>query len=341
VANSEHALLRNIFISISKGYSVANLNGKKVKIKHFDTEDQAEVDELYANFYDSAILSGLPTEKDRLITLEKQNFWTKKDEDKVYAIETFLGQLNKTLSRISIPSQRDALEKQIREENEKLKKLKDEKFSFIGQTAEIHANKKLNDCFIRHAIRKYDDLNQKYYTDEDFDNLEDYEVNGMVVAFNETVGKITSNVIKKITLQPFFQNYFYLTDSISDFWGKKILDLTIFQSEISYWGRYFKSIIQNSESKIPDEIVQNPDELVRFMNLTSEAQKSLVNTKGELGASSNPNMTAEDYKRMGIKTENPESVWVRKKHKETGKTSLTGREQAELRQNGSIKKWDV
>lgn len=341
MANLEHNFLRNIFLSISKGYSVATLNGKLVKVKHFDTEDQAEIDELYTNFYNDAIASGLPTEKERLAALEKQKFWTKIDEDKIYEVETFLAQLNKTLAKINIPSQRDALEKQIQEENEKLNKLKKEKSDFIGQTAEINANKKLNEYFIRNAIRKYENLNEKYYTDEEFDDLEDKDINEMIICFNETVGKINQNTIKKITLQPFFQNFFYLTDSISEFWGKRILDLTIFQSEISYWGRHFKAIIQNSENKIPDEIMQNPDELMRFMNLTSEAQKNLSNAKGEFGASSNPNMTQKDYEKMGIKVENPESIWVRKKHKETGRTSLTNKEQAELRQTGSIKQWDL
>lgn len=340
MANVEHSFLRSIFLSISKGYSVATLNGELVKIKHFDIEDQSQVDDLYNGFLEDAISRGLPTEQKRLESLEKQNFWTKFDEDKIFNMESFLNQLNKTLSKINVPSQKDALEAQIQQENEKLIKIKNEKANFIGHTAEIYANKKLNDCFIRHSIRKYNNLQEKYYNDEQFDDLENSDINEMVKTFNESVGKINSNVIKKITLQPFFQNYFYLTDSISDFWGKRVIDLTVFQSEVSYWGKHFKNIIQNSESKIPDEIIQNPDELIKFMNLTREAQKTFENTKGEFGASSNPNMTLDDYQKMGIKVENPESIWVRKKFQETGEKSLTGREQAELRSTGSIKQWD-
>lgn len=341
MANNEQSFLRSIFLEIIKGYSCAKINNDYVKIKHFDLEDQSKIDDLYQGFLEEGLRRGLPSEKKRLESLNHQGYWTKNDEDKIFNIQSFLSRLEQTLSKANLPSQRDALQSQIDDEKNKLNKLKLEKANFIGKTAEVFANKKLNESFIHFAVRKNDEINTLYYSDDEFQDLEDAEIDKIISIFNESVGRINGNVIKKITLQPFFQNYFYLTDSISEFWGKSILELTSFQSELSFWGRHFRQIIQNSETKIPDEILRNPDELVKFMNLNAEAQKSLANTKGELGASSNPNMTPEDYKKMGIKVENPESVWVRKKFAETGIKSLTGREQAELRQNGSIKKWDV
>lgn len=332
MSNVSESYLRGIFIDITKGYSVGKYGKDEVKIKHLNLEDQSKIDIFRDEYYNYAVKLGIPTEKERLEVLAKQGFWTKFDEDKIFAAENFVKRLRQTLEKTNLPSQRAALEDSIRVEEEKMKKLRDEKIQFIGKTAEVYAEKKLNEHFIYFSIRKYKDIDKNYYSFDDFNELEDDEIAEMINCFVSACGKINSNSIRRIALQPFFQSYFYLTDSISDFWGKKILDLTIFQSDLSYWGNHFRQIIKNSENKIPQDILTDPDELIKFFNLSSEAQKTMSNAKGELGSSSNPNMKQEDYEKMGIKVENPESIWARKLGR-----SLTGREVAEIRSTGTLK----
>jgi hypothetical protein len=334
------SLLRGMFIDISKGFSVGKFDGKEIKIKHLNLEDQAKIDTFRQEYYDYAVKRGIPKEEDRLRVLDKQGFWTKTDEDKIFYSKDFITRLNATLNKIAVPSQRKALEDQIRDEQKKLNDLQEEKYGFVGKTAEIYANKRLNEYFIFYSMRK-GDLNEMLFDEGDFDELEEYQLNELTHCFNTSVGNIDGLAIKKIALQPFFQNLFYLTDSIQEFWGKRILDLTIFQSDLSYWGKTFKNMINNSENRIPAEILSDPEKLISFMNLNNEAQKNLTNTQGELGAVSQVGATNEDYEKMGMKVDNSQAVWARKKLKETGKGSLTGREMAELRQTGGIKKWDA
>lgn len=340
MTQAEISSLREMFIDISKGFSMGKFNGQNIKIKHFSLEDQARIDTFRTDYYNYALELGIPKEEDRLEKLNKQGFWTKTDEDKIFNLENFISRLNDTLRRVGLPSQREALENQIKDSQSELNKLKNEKYGFIGKTAEVYADKRLNEYYIYFSIRKESDINEKYFNEDEFDDMEDYQIQELIQCFNKSVGRIDNLSIKKIALQPFFQNLFYLTDSISEFWGKPILNLTLSQSDLSYWGKYFKNIITNSENPIPRDIVNDPEKLLNFMSMNGEAQKNLANTKGDLGAVSQIGATKEDYGKMGMKIENPESVWARKKLKETGKGSLTSREMAELRQNGSIKKWD-
>lgn len=327
----ETSFLRQIFLDVIRGYSVGEVDGVKVKLKHFGIHDQSEIDLFYSKCYEDAKEKGIPTEAERLEQLDLRGFWTSESESKLASQKSFISRLEQTLSKTFHPNQKEALEKTIKEKNSETNKLEKEKIEFVGKTAEIYAGKKLNEYFIFLSMRKYSDINESYFTEDEFDNLEDFQINDLILIFNASIGKINSNEIKKIALQPFFQNYFYLTDSIYEFWGKRIIELTSFQSELSHHGKYFRSIIQNSENKIPQDILNNPDELIKFMNLTSEAQKNLSNAKGNTGAVSQPGTTKAQYEKMGMKVENPESVWARKLNR-----SLTNKECAEIRLNGTL-----
>ena len=73
-------------------------------------------------------------------------------------------------------------------------------------------------------------------------------------------------------------NIFYLCDdNVFNFYGKPVITLTFYKIEIYSYGRYFKSLIQTSEDKIPDHIVEDPDKLIEW----AQASK---NVKDETGS---------------------------------------------------------
>ena len=329
--------LRGVFADISRGFSEGFVNSKPVAIKHLGLQDQIDLDYFYDRSFNIALDRGILPEKERLEKVYTRGFWKLSDDVEIATLRDYISRLQATRSKLSIQSQIDSINNNIKTEVDKLnQKLKDRE-NYIGQTAEKYAGSKLNEYYIFHSFRKKGKIETKLYKEEEFDNLEDNEISELVLAYNEAIDGINDKNIKLISVQPFFQNYFYLTDSIYEFWGKKIIDLTLFQSEISAYGRYFKSLLQNSEAKIPDEIRNDPEKLVEFCSMNTEAQKSFNATAGELSSHSKVGANQADYDRMGAKTANPESIWARKKLAKTGDGSLNSKEIAELRRDGQIK----
>ena len=129
------------------------------------------------------------------------------------------------------------------------------------------------------------------------------------------------NVLKRIALADFFTNIFYLCDdNVFNFYGKPVINLTFHQIEIYSYGRYFKSILQNSEDKIPEHIAEDPDKLIEWAesskNVKDVLEKSSVSDK-DGAATSIVGATKEDLAKAGI-SQDEDVIDLSKKAQEQG-----------------------
>ncbi len=97
---------------------------------------------------------------------------------------------------------------------------------------------------------------------------------------------------------PFFTNFFFLCgDDINAFFGKAVVNLSIYQANLLSWAIHFKSLLQND---IPKEFLSNPDKIEDFImrsrNLRNAADKM------QAGAQNIAIFGAEtsDFKAMGV-----------------------------------------
>ena len=60
---------------------------------------------------------------------------------------------------------------------------------------------------------------------------------------------------------------------------KPLFKLTFYQIELFGYGRYYKSMIENSDNKPPDEIAQNPEKMVEWFESSKSARKPLISLK--------------------------------------------------------------
>jgi hypothetical protein len=68
------------------------------------------------------------------------------------------------------------------------------------------------------------------------------------------MGFFTEGWIKMIATMPSFLNSFFLCDDDpSIFYGKPVIDLTIYQTDLFSKGKYFKSILSESAADGPSE----------------------------------------------------------------------------------------
>ena len=139
--------------------------------------------------------------------------------------------------------------------------------------------------------------------------------------YNKSVEKFQSNHLKNISVSGFFTNIFYLCENNAHvFFGKPLVNLSFYQLELFGYGRYYKSMIENSEKKPPEHISEDPEKLVEWFESTKSAAETLDKSEakaGEHGATSLVGATKDDLKRLGL--DNPgETISLAKKAAEKG-----------------------
>ena len=159
------------------------------------------------------------------------------------------------------------------------------------------------------------------FTKEEYEELEEVKLMSLIGLYNKSVEKFQSNHLKNISVSGFFTNIFYLCeDNAHVFFGKPLVNLSFYQLELFGYGRYYKSMIQNSEKKPPEHISEDPEKLVEWFESTKSAAETLEKSEakaGEHGATSLVGATKDDLKRLGL--DNPgETISLAKKAAEKG-----------------------
>lgn len=103
--------------------------------------------------------------------------------------------------------------------------------------------------------------------------------------------------IQKAVLQDFFSLYLPFCEKPFDFYGRPVVQMTIFQQKLLAWGRCFSSIFQNVD-KIPDSIRKDPQALLDFADRSRNKDKLSNSGKNKEGSTSFVMGTREDAESM-------------------------------------------
>ena len=316
----ERGKLKLVFSEIIEGYSLvtSKLFGD-LKIKHINNFDAAKTDIKNHHYFEKAVEQGLPRKEEKLKYLIKEKLWDPEKDKEADRLKDLLKGMNKTKSKLLLQVQIDAIRKEIEETEKKLVSMLAEKEEVVGFTAEEYANRRINEYYMHVSV-----LNDKggvLFGEDEFDELEQDQINEIMEVYAKNNEKFKNNVLKRIALADFFTNIFYLCDdNVFNFYGKPVIDLTFHQIEIYSYGRYFKSILQNSEDKIPEHIAEDPDKLIEWAesskNVKEVLEKSSVSDK-DGAATSIVGATKEDLAKAGI-SQDGDVIDLSKKAQEQG-----------------------
>tara|TARA_R100000700_G_scaffold35919_1_gene44793 strand:- start:229 stop:1224 length:996 start_codon:yes stop_codon:yes gene_type:complete len=315
----ERQELKLVFSEIVEGYSLtrSELFGD-LKIKHINNYDSAKTDIKNNYYFEKAVSQGLPKREEKVEYLIKEKLWDPEKDKEADRLKEMLKGMNRTKSKLFLQAQIDAIKKDIVNNEMKLSNILAEKESVIGFTAEEYANRRINEYYMHISI--LDEEGKQLFGENEFDELEQDQVNDIMQVYEKNNRKFKAEILKKISLADFFTNIFYLCeDNVFNFYGKPVIDLTFYQIEIYSYGRYFKSIIQNSEEKIPDHIVEDPDKLIEWAESSKNVKEVLEKSSGdaESGASSIMGATKQDLAKAGI-DENQDVIDLSQKAQEKG-----------------------
>ena len=316
----EDGNLKIVFSEILRGYTLVDLPPfGNSKIKHFNNFDSAELDIKNKFFYEKAVSQGLPTRKERIDHLIEENIWTDKDNKEILNLKSLIAGLKNSKSKVFLQVHIDQISNDLKKNQVELSRLSLRKEELIGFCAETYASRRINEHYMQKAILK--ENGEKLFNDEEFEELEEGKLVDLIGAYNKSTKKFNSDSLKRLSVSGFFTNLFYLCENNAySFFGKPLVQLSFYQIELFGYGRYYKSLIENSDNKPPDEISGDPDKMVEWFESSKSAKETLdkSNVAGqEGGAQSLVGATKQDLKRLGLDDPN-ETINLAKKASEKG-----------------------
>ena len=281
---------KKLYRDIIFGFSEKRLKSskKKIYLKHLNEIDNGEVDKKRDDYFFIAQEKGLRSEKEALKFVIEQELWSEEKENRLKEAQERLKTLVLTKEKLVIKKQVDSLQEDIKPLEDEIYLLTHERIESIGLTAEMFSSKKVNEFTVQRSFFNDKELAKPFYSEEEFDLLEQEEINECLSLFAEMHEDLSDEQMKLIAICPFFMNIFYLCgEDASNFFRKPIVELTSFQVSLLSSGRYYKALISNSKSA-PEEYYESPRKLAEWYHLQDKTQsmKDSMQDKGEAGGKS-------------------------------------------------------
>lgn len=237
-------------------------------------EEQYIIDKEYFRLIDKAVKSGYKRKQDVVEKLKKDGFWKEEDEKEITNLMLEIDSHRQTKKHQIYQSLIKELDEKIKECEKKLIKKENELNELVETCAEFYANQRINDLYIKLAFYTDENLTNKLMINEDDFDVD--EISELANIFTKESYEFTESNIKKMMVQDSFLSFFFLCDSIKDFFGREIYKLTFYQIKLASYGRYFKNIYENNDmEKIPEHIRKDPDKLIDHLNTTKNIEKTL------------------------------------------------------------------
>ncbi len=290
--------LRRIYSEVCRGYSEATYLGRATYVKHLTIFDQTEIDAIREMAFDRAANRGIKTEAEKLKWLADKGLWVAKDEAELAGQRAYIDNLEKTRGKLAIKSQVDQMDKQLTEARAKLTKETDRRARLIGLTAEQIADQRAQYEYIRLSFHEDRALSLPMFTPDDVANLTDEEADALLFAYIGIITRFSPANLRQIVISPFFTNQFYLCgDRIETFFGRPMVDLTIFQTNLLHHGQRFRSILTNND--LPIELLNNPDKIEEYV-MRSRNMRQVVDKAGNHDRVALIGATGADLKAAGL-----------------------------------------
>ena len=193
-------------------------------------------------------------------------------------------------------SERDSINEQIIENREKIASLQQKRKEVVGQTADDYAEARSGDEILRFLLFKNKELTEHLYSEEEFGELETWQVIGLTKIHQEIQNRMTDSIIQEAVLRPFFSMYLSLCENVNGFYGKPVTELTVHQLRVVLYGRMFFNIFQHTED-IPEDIKENPEKLLTYSE--NQRNKNTSAIKDDAAGSAVFGATNEDVKDLG------------------------------------------
>ncbi len=296
----EDKVLRGVLSSIVKGYSLVESKGEKAYIKHFNNNDQGELEESYKNAFDKAKKNGLPTEPEAFEMLHDQGIWTKEDESDFQSNKSYISTLKETKKNLIIPSQIEKISEDILGVQKKIDKQEKERSSLLCETCESYARNKSNDYSIYLSLYEDKNLKTKLLSKGRFEEMSKQDLSDWFLVYLDATKDLDLRHIKYLAISNIFSMYYNILgkDQLFKFFNKPVYTLTFYQLNLLNYAKILNSIIENID-KIPESVKENPDQLLDYAESKSK-NKDVVEKSQDKQGFSVVGATSKDMGELGV-----------------------------------------
>ena len=275
---------------IFDGYTDINYQGKTVYIKHFSIRDQRYIHRFYNKYKATAESKGIPSEEEMLNSLRLDELWSDEDDKKIIDLEQEIEGLQGSKRSSFLPSQKKNIQTIIDSKRNNLYFLLSKKAELVGKTSERYGSQRSNEEFIRYLIHSDPQCSRHFFTDEEFANLSEEDVEFFVKENDAISHRLSESNIQHVVLRDFFNMYISQTENVSSFYGKAIIELSVYQLKLAIYARIFFNMFQYHED-IPDRMKKDPEAIFDFVERKKNGKSHSSN---ESGASAVFGATKED-----------------------------------------------
>ena len=280
--------LKKLYREIVLGFSAFDYAGQPIFIKHFSELDNGDLESERLNSFNIGKERGLQDREEKMSLLIKEGYWSRDKEDEISKIKKEISDYEMLLKNLVIKRQIISTKDKIRNLNRKLEEIHQEKSEVFGLCLEDFVEKKMNELTIYNSFYKNKTLNERLFSEEEFDRLPEIEISKLVGLLNNFYINFSHSEIKKICACHFFISIFGLCeDDAFNFFGKRICDLSILQINLFSQGRYFKSLMQsrNDQGMPPSDVMDDPDKMIEWYDQMSHGPKAESDGVSYFGAS--------------------------------------------------------
>ncbi len=284
---------RSAYREILQGYTY--IEEEELYVKHFTESDLGELEYLYKSCEKELQKKGVENEKEKLEFLKEEEHWSQNEEEEWISAKLAVQDAYAFQDKLVDPEQRENFKETIKNQEKLFDEINKERHSILEPTIESFCDKKLNEHYVRCSLFKDSTLKEPAISKEEFDNIPFSELNKFIVIYNEISHKFEDKNLSRIGVNSFFLNSFMMSDNDPvKFYGKSVLELTLYQLNLYNKGKYYKSILE--EGKDPpnnlyelmdkngmDPIVSWFDTAYNQIRTERERQKSEANRRRAQG----------------------------------------------------------
>lgn len=280
---------------IFDGYTEVDFFDRTVYFKHLTIKDQRYLNIYYNKYKQKAIDKGVETEEEILTKVKKDGLWSDDEDIRIENLKNEIENLKKTKKSLFLKSQQDGVQKTIDEKEKENFSLLTKRKEIVGKTAEDYATNMSAVEIIRYFVFDSQELKDHAFSKDEFDEMEDVEILKLKSIQDEINSKLNELNIQKTVLRPFFSLYLSFCENASNFFGKPLVDLSVFQMKLVLFGKIFHSIFQYTEN-IPDDIREDPERLLAFSEAKQNKGKGKSFINDDAAGSAVFGGTTEDVK---------------------------------------------
>lgn len=242
--------IKLIYAEIIRGFSYNYEN--EIYVKHLTELEKIEIIEKRQEIYKKTIKKGVKTDKQAIDYLISENLWSEEKETEIAQFELTIDDNTKQANLMISPNQKKVILDLVAKDQEKLNIIRQERANLVGLTAEKYSEDKYINFYLYYSFFKDKDLKKSYFTEEDFNNLEEEEILKYFDIYGSCMKNFTDKNFKKIAVSPFFLNSIsFAYEDPRLFLDKSYNSYTSYQFELFSLGKRNVRVLSEATANSP------------------------------------------------------------------------------------------